>query len=110
MPRLQHPTAGTVVRCEGDLAAGLVLAGWTDTSVEQVPVLLEKPDEVEDQDEAEDPADKQEETAEEVPELEAPRGNASLEDWAIYAMSKGVAGETLDGLKQSEIRALFAEK
>lgn len=126
MPRLQHPTAGTVVRCEGDLAASLVLAGWADPSAVQVPVLLEKPDEVvtpileQDESEAVDSVDELDDAAEEVPvdqeeaaevvELEAPRGNASLEDWAAYAISKGVAGETLNGLKQSEIRALFAEK
>lgn len=46
----------------------------------------------------------------EVKELEPPRGNASLEEWAEYALSKGVAGEDLNGLKQSEIRALFADK
>lgn len=72
-----------------------------------------------DESEAVVPADELDDAAEEVPaeqdevaevaEVEAPRGNASLEDWANYAISKGVAGETLDGLKRDEIKQLVAE-
>ena len=126
MARVQHPTNGTVVSLEGNLLERYRALGWAEPSALQVPVLLEKPEEVvapivgQNESEPADLADAQEAPAGEVPaesvdavetvEIEAPRGNASLKDWAAYAMSKGVAGETLNGLKQSEIRALFAEK
>lgn len=45
MPRLTDPAKGTVVRCEGDLAAHLLSLGWTDAdaTVEQVKATPEKP-------------------------------------------------------------------
>lgn len=39
----------------------------------------------------------------------APRGNASLEEWAAYAIAQGVPGDALDGLKRDEIKQLLAE-
>lgn len=36
-----------------------------------------------------------------------PAGNASKEDWHAYALANGKTSADLDGLKQSEIRALF---
>lgn len=38
-----------------------------------------------------------------------PGGNASKQVWYDYALAQGFAEEQLDGLKQSEIRALFDE-
>lgn len=38
----------------------------------------------------------------------APKGNASRDDWHEYALANGHTAEDLDGLKQSEIRALFS--
>lgn len=45
MPRLIHPVAGTVVRCEGSLAAHFLSVGWTDADakVEPVKVTPDKP-------------------------------------------------------------------
>lgn len=37
-----------------------------------------------------------------------PAGNASLETWHEYALANGKTSADLDGLKQSEIRALFS--
>lgn len=37
-----------------------------------------------------------------------PAGNASLEAWRDYALANGRTEDDLDGLKQSEIRALFS--
>jgi hypothetical protein len=37
-----------------------------------------------------------------------PRGNASREEWATYALANGKTEDDLHGLKQGEIRALFA--
>lgn len=42
-------------------------------------------------------------------EDKAPAGNASTEVWHAYALSHGKTSADLDGLKQSEIRALFTE-
>jgi hypothetical protein len=51
-----------------------------------------------------------------VPKTEAdagtdgrPRGNASREEWVSYAIANGKTEDDVNGLKQSEIRALFAE-
>lgn len=38
-----------------------------------------------------------------------PRGNASREEWVSYALANGKTEDDVNGLKQSEIRALFAE-
>lgn len=38
----------------------------------------------------------------------APKGNASRDEWHDYALANGHTAEDLDGLKQSEIRALFS--
>lgn len=38
-----------------------------------------------------------------------PAGNASTEVWYDYALANGKTAEELDGLKQTEIRALFTE-
>lgn len=38
---------------------------------------------------------------------DAPRGNASTEDWATYAKSQGKTEEELKGLNRDEIRGLF---
>lgn len=38
----------------------------------------------------------------------APKGNASRDDWYDYALANGRTAEELDGLKQSDIRALFS--
>lgn len=45
MPRFTDPAKGTVVRCEGDLAARYLSLGWTDADakVEPVKVAPEKP-------------------------------------------------------------------
>lgn len=42
---LVHPVAGTVVECEGNLAATYLARGWRDANapVEPVEVLTEKP-------------------------------------------------------------------
>jgi hypothetical protein len=38
-----------------------------------------------------------------------PRGNASREEWAAYALANGKTEDDINGLKQGEIRALFAD-
>ena len=38
-----------------------------------------------------------------------PRGNASREEWVAYALANGKTEDDLTGLKQTEIRALFAD-
>ena len=38
-----------------------------------------------------------------------PRGNASREEWAAYALANGKTEDDITGLKQTEIRALFAD-
>lgn len=38
MPRLTDPAKGTVVRCEGDLAAHYLSLGWTDADAKVEPV------------------------------------------------------------------------
>lgn len=38
-----------------------------------------------------------------------PAGNASTEAWHAYALANGKTSADLDGLKQTEIRALFTE-
>jgi len=45
MARLIDPVRGTVVRCEGDLAARYLAQGWTDADAEVEPVKAtpEKP-------------------------------------------------------------------
>ena len=45
MPRLTDPAKGTVVRCEGDLAAHYVSLGWADADAKakQVKAAPEKP-------------------------------------------------------------------
>ena len=37
-----------------------------------------------------------------------PRGNASREEWVSYALANGKTEDDVNGLKQGEIRALFA--
>ena len=37
-----------------------------------------------------------------------PRGNASRDEWVAYALANGKTEDDLNGLKQGEIRALFA--
>jgi hypothetical protein len=37
-----------------------------------------------------------------------PRGNASRDEWVAYALANGKTEDDLNGLKQTEIRALFA--
>jgi hypothetical protein len=44
-----------------------------------------------------------------VAHSEKPAGNASTEAWYTYALANGKTGADLDGLKQTEIRALFTE-
>ncbi|KQR02487.1 hypothetical protein ASF72_10660 [Arthrobacter sp. Leaf141] len=39
-----------------------------------------------------------------------PRGNASREEWVAYALANGKTEDDLTGLKQGEIRELFAER
>ena len=36
-----------------------------------------------------------------------PRGNAARDEWVTYALANGKTEDDLDGLKQTEIRALF---
>jgi hypothetical protein len=50
-------------------------------------------------------------SAEESQEGEAPKGNASREDWAAYAKSKGAPEEeTRDGgLSQTELRSKYGK-
>lgn len=48
------------------------------------------------------------------PDLDAstdgrPRGNASREEWAAYALANGKTEDDINGLKQTEIRALFSD-
>jgi hypothetical protein len=38
-----------------------------------------------------------------------PRGNASREEWVAYALANGKTEDDITGLKQTEIRALFAD-
>jgi len=38
-----------------------------------------------------------------------PRGNASREEWAAYALANGKTEDDITGLKQTEIRALFSD-
>ena len=44
-----------------------------------------------------------------VPVDDKPAGNASTEAWHAYALAHGKTSADLDGLKQTEIRALFTE-
>lgn len=39
--------------------------------------------------------------------VEKPRGNASRDDWVVYALSQGKSEDDLAGLKQGEIRELL---
>lgn len=51
-------------------------------------------------------------TAEDAPEDETdggPRGNASVEDWRAYAVTKGIPVEQVADLKRDEIKQLLAE-
>jgi len=44
LARLSNPISGTVVRCEGDLAAHYLSLGWVDTeSTQQAKATSEKP-------------------------------------------------------------------
>lgn len=38
---------------------------------------------------------------------EAPKGNASLEDWQDYARARGASPEDIDGLTRDELREQF---
>lgn len=43
MPKLKHPTVGTVVTVEGDLADRYRAAGWAEESATQDKATSEKP-------------------------------------------------------------------
>lgn len=43
-----------------------------------------------------------------APADDAPKGNASLEDWQEYAREKGLSATDIDGATRDELRAALA--
>lgn len=43
-----------------------------------------------------------------APADDAPKGNASLEDWQAYARDKGLSALDIDGATRDELRAALA--
>lgn len=39
--------------------------------------------------------------------VEAPKGNASLDEWQAYAQARGASAEDIDGLSRDELRERF---
>ena len=107
---------GLVVDVAPSVASGLIGGGHV-VAVEDPDVDAPEPstdDEETEADQGEQSDTEVEDSDEESPEpsTEAqtkPGGNASKQVWYDYALAQGFAEEQLDGLKQSEIRALFDE-
>lgn len=108
---------GLVVDVAPSVASGLIGGGHvvavdSDTEVEDTEEVTEDPsieDEDDEADQAEDSDTELEEDEPETGDVAKPGGNASKQVWYDYALNQGFAEEQLDGLKQSEIRALFED-
>ena len=107
---------GLIVDVAPSVASGLIGGGHVvaveDSDVDAPETSTD--DEETEADQDEQPHSAVEDSDEESPEpsTEAqtkPGGNASKQVWYDYALAQGFAEEQLDGLKQSEIRALFDE-
>lgn len=95
---------GLIVDVAPSVASGLIGGGHV-VAVKDGDVEVEKPSTDDADTEPEDAADV--EVNEPDEDSARPAGNASRGDWEAYALSQGFAEEQLEGLKQSEIRALF---
>lgn len=96
---------GLIVDVAPSVASGLIGGGHV-VAVEDADETTPDQDE-QDTTEVEDSDDESPEPSTE--DAARPAGNASRGDWEAYALSQGFAEEQLEGLKQSEIRALFDE-
>lgn len=108
---------GLVIDVAPSVASGLIGGGHveaieSDTEVEDTEEVSEDPS-IEDEDDEADQAEASDTEAEEDEaesgDVTKPGGNASKQVWYDYALNQGFAEEQLDGLKQSEIRALFED-
>lgn len=111
---------GLIVDVAPSVASGLIGGGHVVAVDAEVDDSETNSDEIA-QGDNETAADHEEQTEQQVedsdeespePSTEAqtkPGGNASKQVWYDYALAQGFAEEQLDGLKQSEIRALFDE-
>ena len=89
---------GLVIDVAPAVASGLISGGHVEAAGKDVPEIG---DTDEDSVESTEVAD--------TDEAVKPGGNASKQVWHDYALDQGFAEEQLDGLKQSEIRALFED-
>lgn len=107
---------GLVVDVAPSVASGLIGGGHVvaveDSDADAPETSTDNEETEPDQDEQTDTEaeDSDDESAESSTEDQTkPGGNASKQVWYDYALAQGFAEEQLDGLKQSEIRALFDE-
>ena len=107
---------GLVVDVAPSVASGLIGGGHVvaveDSDADAPEISTDNEETEPDQDEQTDTEaeDSDHESAESSTDAQTkPGGNASKQVWYDYALAQGFAEEQLDGLKQSEIRALFDE-
>lgn len=114
------PPAGGVIDVDDLEAAGLIQAGYAEEAPDDDPTAATEPaagadsnpdpaaseNPGPDADSNPDPATDGQPTLE-VTTLERPSRNARRDAWVAYALSTGVAEESLTGLKRDDIAAIF---
>lgn len=99
---------GLIVDVAPSIASGLIGGGHVvAVGAEGEDSEATSEDTTQDNAEVEDTEDDSDESP--TPDPAKPGGNASKQVWYDYALAQGFAEEQLDGLKQSDIRALFNE-
>ena len=99
-----RPELGVNLLREETFLAGQTLPGWAQKCVGDHVYELDEDDPDVDDQQADDPGQQGDGAGDQT---EAPSGNASTEEWAAYALSKGATAEQIDGLGRDQLREQF---